>query len=221
FETKYFELLKLHRDNVAELDLGNATGRKIFVLLIREFRSILSIVKDVAGELRLTLDAKTFFEVSYNVLFYGVGPNSSRVLRASLSHFDIKFTDALLLQLENPNVKADVKAQRGFDFTPFEGHQSRLGHYYRHLFQSVTYVDDVEINIDKYEYVKTIRAQLSTHEQALLFINSLSLHGRPWQTSKLLVRYRLVKNIPPLFFSPESELDISTDFPADYFEWQQ
>src|SRR5437016_239808 len=40
FETKYFELIKMHRDNVAEMRLQEAIGRRIFVLLLAEFRRI-------------------------------------------------------------------------------------------------------------------------------------------------------------------------------------
>ena len=37
FENKYFELIKMHRDNVAEIDLEGAAGRKLFVLLLRGY----------------------------------------------------------------------------------------------------------------------------------------------------------------------------------------
>ena len=91
---------------------------------------------------------------------------------------------------------------------PFEGHQSRLAHYYRHLYQTVCYVDNQTLKIDKYEYVKTIRAQLTTHEQALLFINSLTPMGKGWNAKDLLVRYRFIKNIPDGFFDEKTEIEI-------------
>jgi len=80
----------------------------------------------------------------------------------------------------NNDIKERVRRERNFDYTPFEGHQSRLGHYYRHLYQMTRYVDEQSIDINKYEYVKTIRAQLSTHEQALLLLNSLTPVGQDW-----------------------------------------
>ena len=56
------------------------------------------------------------------------------------------------------------------------GHLRRLGHYIRHLFQTVKFVDDQPNEIismeDKYSYVSNLRAQLSAHEQILLFYNS-------------------------------------------------
>lgn len=88
----------------------------------------------------------------------------------------------------------------------YGGHQFRLGHYFRHLFQSYSFLNNHEdLNpVQKYEYGKLLRAQLSTYEQGLLFINSLSSLGMKWEynpekTSKksaLISNYNLVKNLP-------------------------
>lgn len=99
----------------------------------------------------------------------------------------------------------------------YGGHQHRIGHYYRHLFQTVKYVNS-QTGISfkqKYFYVKTLRAQLSTYEQTLLFINSLSILGMPWEfdaeykksrfeflnrkrkkENQLITKYNLIKNVP-------------------------
>lgn len=95
----------------------------------------------------------------------------------------------------------------------YGGHQFRLGHYYRHLFQTVKFVNSQEnMNYSiKYEYLKTLRAQLSTYEQAVLFLNSLSKMGEPWEVIpevntelesyqahdfELITKYNLIKNLP-------------------------
>ncbi|XOV66350.1 MAG: putative phage abortive infection protein [Fluviicola sp.] len=225
FESKFFELLKYQRDNVAELTIGGEHGKKIFVLLIREFREILDIVKEVRGVTNQSLKEKELLIISYHVLFFGVGPNSSRQLKKSLSHYGFAstFVDELERSLNNDYIKAYVKEKRNFNFIPFEGHQVRLGHYYRHLYQSVMFVDREPTNIDKYFYIKTLRAQMTTHEQALFYLNSLSRMGSIWRDEerKLITYYKLVKNIPEDFFNKESEVNIEEDFPKDYFEHQQ
>jgi len=100
-----------------------------------------------------------------------------------------------------------------FPYKPFDGHQSRLGHYFRHLFQAVNYINQQPPRLlnysEKYKYVKTLRAQFSTQEQALLFLNSLSDLGLAWErdpaiqdvNSKLITKYNLIKNIPDGFVS--------------------
>ncbi|MDB5144520.1 MAG: hypothetical protein JWQ66_3233 [Mucilaginibacter sp.] len=92
----------------------------------------------------------------------------------------------------------------------YGGHQFRLGHYFRHMFQSVTFVNDQEelYAEDQYSYVKHLRGQLSTYEQILVFINSLSQLGRIWELEdrktgmavsrekQLFTDYQIIKNIP-------------------------
>ncbi|MBC6995202.1 putative phage abortive infection protein [Neolewinella lacunae] len=221
FETKYFELIKMHRDNVAEIGIGADLGKKIFVIMIREFRAILQIAKCVAFENGQTFNQKEFFNISYYALFFGVGPNSSRMLREALKGYDQSFVYEFEKSLNDKTIRSKVKSERKFKFNPFEGHQSRLGHYYRHLYQTVSYVNKQTVDIDKYEYVKTIRAQLTTHEQALLFINCLTPIGQVWWDENLISGYRFVKNIPYGFFDKETEIDLTSFFPADYFEYQE
>lgn len=90
----------------------------------------------------------------------------------------------------------------------YGGHQHRLGHYYRHLFQSYKFLDMQEIlnDTEKYIFGKTLRAQLSTYEQSLLFLNSISTLGLRWELTpeigiddkpiKLISKYQLIKNVP-------------------------
>lgn len=47
----------------------------------------------------------------------------------------------------------------------------------------------------KYEYVKTLRTQLTQHELAIFFLNSLSL-GLEWENNKYITTYKLIKNLP-------------------------
>ncbi|MCB0538585.1 MAG: putative phage abortive infection protein [Bacteroidetes bacterium] len=95
----------------------------------------------------------------------------------------------------------------------YGGHQFRLGHYYRHLYQTVKFINSTATISykEKYEYLKTLRAQLSTYEQAVLFLNSLSKMGETWEVSpeinqdlkdfnrqdfELITKYNLIKNLP-------------------------
>jgi hypothetical protein len=221
FEARYFELLKMHRDNVVEMELQDTRGRKIFVLLMRKFRLILPAVMRVAVQCQQSLPQLELLKIAYYCLFYGTGPNSSRMLKMSLAAYDSDFVSALESDLNDEYVKEHVKIDRNLGYTPFEGHQSRLGHYYRHLYQTVCYVDKQDLALDKYEYVKTIRAQLTTHEQALLLLNSLAPVGRNWWEKGLMTKYRMVQNLPRDFFDPYSELDVTKHFSPGYFEWEE
>lgn len=92
----------------------------------------------------------------------------------------------------------------------YGGHQHRLGHYFRHLFQSYKFLSlqDFLSTDEKYFYAKTFRAQISTYEQLMLFFNSLSSLGMKWDYTpdtpvnlnsedfKFITKYQLIKNLP-------------------------
>jgi hypothetical protein len=107
----------------------------------------------------------------------------------------------------------------------YGGHQFRLGHYFRHLFQAVKFVNESVLdprNVTKnakeqYDYVKFLRAQLSTYEQILLALNSLSIIGRAWEmeryggvapapAERLISKYNLIRNIPGLRLTDDIDL---------------
>lgn len=223
FETKYFELIQLHRDNVAEIVIRNSNGKKVFVTLIREFRETLIITKRICRENDIKLEPEEHINLAYMTFFYGVGPNSSRILKKSLVNFPEILIEKLLFELEDEdeNLKDKTTKKRNFSYTPFEGHQSRLGHYFRHLYQTVMYVDNSDLKIDKYSYVKILRAQLSNHEQALLFFNSLSFLGQNWRTENLITEYEMIKNLPESFIDENTEIDVKKVYPKLKFEYEE
>lgn len=231
FENHFFELIHLHRENVKEITSYGQEGKKMFVTLIREYRKIQSFVKVIFSEEEL-IDQ---INISYLTLYYGNGPNSGRQLKKALSKYKKGKVEQLINHLdieykkfnkkEKNKLKGNTNHKKSFEF--YGGHQSRLGHYYRHLFQAITFCHTKELDIDKYAYIKLIRAQLTNHEQALLSLNSISDLGMPWNKNKdtngegLIHVYRLIKNIPEDFFDPETEFDIKALFPKMVFEHEE
>ena len=85
------------------------------------------------------------------------------------------------------------------------GHTFRLGHYFRHLYSTIEYIDSqTQLSEDeKYGYVKILRTQLSSTEQMVFLANSFSDMGGPWELfnkekdpKRFITTYNLIKNIP-------------------------
>lgn len=229
FETKYFELIRMHRENVAELEIENESGRKIFEALIREFHELFAIVKKYAEDsFKLQLHSEQLIHITYYCFCFGARSDSSRILERALKQslpktFNQAFIEALVRFVGDSSTKEMVKIKGQLKYTPFEGHLSRLGHYYRHLYQTVKYVNQQALDIkDKKDFVKTVRAQLTTDEQALLLLNSLSPIGDSWWEDNFIIDYEMVRNIPRDFFDPKTEFDILSlkKFPNGYFEFE-
>lgn len=243
FESRFFELLRYHRENVDELRVKHLTGRRVFVSMIREFRDVLKIVTKLSETEKISSDSQqrmAQIQLAYLAFYYGVGPNSTRVFESSIPNsFNQKFVELLIQEMERIQKKFNAlpkghsederrKVTR-LDYRPFDGHQSRLGHYYRHLYQTVKYValHAPENTMAKQmqrpnvkrgrEYVDILRAQLSNHEQSLLCLNTISPLGNAWMKEGYIEDFELIKNIPLDFFS-ESELDLKSEFPKIQFE---
>lgn len=250
FENRFFELLKLHRENVQEFEIvryhsddysetddNKLTGRRLFVSMVDELRLgyeaahvanviLISERKNLAG----FYSKKDLLTLAYMVFFDGIQDNSLkkysnpiqspkyRILgpkydlllkkfleiiidirtRYSVKGSSIRYEYVLTNDSGSPEKQGYTLNFPKIKYIPFSGHNSRLGHYYRHLFQTVKFVLDQEDKIieDKYQYVKIIRAQLSNYEQVLLYYNSISLFGKPWIDNKYLTDWRMIKNIP-------------------------
>lgn len=73
------------------------------------------------------------------------------------------------------------------------GSEHEIGHYFRFLYQLVSFVDKSAVS-DKKFYVNLIRAQLSSHELNLFFYNGLSSYGKD-KFKPLIEKYALLKHL--------------------------
>ncbi len=250
FDTHFFELLKLHRENVAEIEIGGKSGRRAFVSLLREFRMVWDLVGIECKDLKPPRSTSFKIDLAYMAFYYGVGPNSTRVLLSSIIQ-KLPDDEALVRRLATTMKKAQraykavknwkkSKLQQDINrrkllmkkyelsrlvYCPYDGHQSRLAHYFRHLYRMMKFVDERAPQGKALEYANIVRAQLSNHEQALLCLNSLSQIGDDWADKKtgLIHKYHLIKNIPKDFFDPATEFDIQAVdfFPKMPFEFKK
>lgn len=248
FENRFFELLKIHRDNVQEFEISrfdvnnSLTGRRVFYEMVEELRFTFKLAEFTYNRLVWTneLEAGSFsdkevFRMAYVVFFDGInqseeysfinrseekfevlGSKYKILLKKYLEELrEIKRTfinrngslfvrDVKVLNetLKNGQIGSVIKhveiAYPKIKYVPFSGHNSRLGHYYRHLYQMVNYVvsSDNKIVKDKYSFIKIIRAQLSNFEQVLLYFNSLSFFGKAWLSENYFTDWRIIKNMP-------------------------
>ena len=237
FEARFFELLRYHRENVADIEIETKKGRRAFVSMIREFRMVLKLVKKISEEMNAKIKQDRAMNLAYLAFYYGVGWNSTRIFKKAAADYPQKVVEELITKMGYTQVTwrstnerrvlprgqqaMDAHLEiRGFPYRPFDGHQSRLGHYYRHLYQLMKYVDNHAQ--EPSEYGAIVRAQLSNHEQALLCLNSLSSVGKAWRLSGgYLTKYGLIQNIPESFFNETTELDVKKIFPGITFEFEK
>lgn len=201
FENIFFELLKVHRENVTELEYRNHKGRDVFIKIVNEFYELLKQLETAKIIKNNNLGEQDIANIAYFILFYGVDETIEDVLftkfiqkyfsiNASLKGFIKK-----IRKTPNPYIEKDKYY--------FNGNQSRLGHYFRHLLRTIRFVhrNNILSTDQKKEYVRILRSQFTDHEQILLFFYSISDLGLKWELGdnkkeNIISKYNLVKNIP-------------------------
>lgn len=258
FENRFYELLKLHKSNVDEMNIGDKVYKsKCFVPMFYELRFCYIAANDLLK--RVPSDIKEFHEYdkinllnfAYKIFFFGIGVQSEKHYVNELNKGETHLFHQLKILLDEIQKKyeyitseyplnkyyqhdlplsgeADDRTTEFFYF-PFDGHVNRLGHYYRHLFQTASYIINQEFldEGEKYEYIKTLRAQLTNFEQLLLYYNAIAWFDNEWK--ELFTRFRLIKNLPiPLadfYIQPEKhfEKDIAelNKKGIKMFEWHE
>lgn len=193
FESQYYEMLKLHKENVIELEATivrtneKVLGRAVFSVMRNELHTLL----DIASQFNRTLSIEDYLEC-YNIYFWGYNG----------------FGDFKSFNINDLTI-ADWKNNSPVRVSLYTGYSDKLGHYYRHLYQMVKFVAK-EKSIEekqKKKYLKMLRAQLSNNEQMMLFYNWLAKgYGDAWEenveTLKVeekknyfFTRYRMIHNL--------------------------
>lgn len=106
-------------------------------------------------------------------------------------------------------IQVEIKRLLHFNNYTISSHNVLLGHYYRHLYQTVMMLADERVlsEKEKYAYAKQLRAHLNDDEQLLLYYNAMSEIGADWFYTKHrnisspkkmcpMARFRMIKNIP-------------------------
>ncbi|GAA4907553.1 hypothetical protein GCM10023313_08000 [Mucilaginibacter defluvii] len=222
FESQFYEMLSLHRDNATEMRINGydfkeirnkeevyldrfekvTEGRKVFVTMKTELECLFGIWLNLFPKL-----GKEGFKKCYLLFFSGLDEFKKKFPEDA--EFIAKVTKARERHEEPDidNIKFNSvrkeylpKAQLYFNYKPFSGHASRLGHYFRHLFltvKSVVKSKEIKSYKERMRYLKLLRAQLSNHEQILLFYNWLGDYGEAWEndSNRFFTEYCMIHNL--------------------------
>lgn len=184
-------------------------GKESETILLHKFFNRYN--KNFAHRLKIFIQLKPKKEL---VKSYGYWESfKSQEVAKMREDFDKLYSDSLkseeaLYHIEKHYLFSNLKDEKYYG-----GHQHRLGHYFRHLFQAFKFLSSQEFLTpkEKYFYGKSIRSQFSTYEQFILFFNSLSSLGMKWEYTsdtkdiptnvdsddfKFITRYNLIKNLP-------------------------
>lgn len=192
FESRYFELIRYHRENVNGFehrlarvsDFNNPVMTKASSVIIYIYKDISKALNHIEhhfegvkpSEIYLT-EAIYLYEKSnpiivsrninlidllklnfaYLIVFFGVHKEGRLILERILNRkYNNLFVKDILNTVQKVPAEWDKNKYKGerqnridknIHFKYFGGHQTRLGHYFRHLFQTVSFVNDSKIDM--------------------------------------------------------------------------
>ena len=237
FESQYFEMIRLHKENINEMKITGyhylksvtisetgrqeftttttrtetervIDGRKVFVTMVTELNACFEFCTVYAKKFNVPEPELT--KIAYQIFFFGSfshlvnGVNYRNFVKHCKTELK-KIRKAhrnssggvKIFDVENRKIKVHIK------YAPFSGHESRLAHYYRHLFSTVKFVVKKEKEglfdyKQSREYLKILRAQMSNDEQIMLYHNYISGIGADWEKpdNLFLTKYRMLHNLP-------------------------
>lgn len=205
FESQFYEMLRLHKENVNEIEIKTKDkdiikGRLVFYEMKKELEILLTFTKEYHKK---PLDDELFFD-AYEKYFWGfnseVKISRTPILEANFDENSFEAELNRLKQSEETKTSFDAEILKTNLKIPFlDGHHSYLGHYYRHLFHTVKFIVSKKFlsRNQKLNYLRTLRAQLSNYEQVMLFYNWLSEYGFAWEdkNNHFLTEYKMIHNL--------------------------
>lgn len=209
FETQFYEMLRLHKENVNEIEIEDINGkiikgREAFWEMRKEFLTSLSIIH---------INSIDDIKETYKVFFWGLnrrrqGENEvEKKLLKAINDLEIYYHNQknlivdVINKFEVEQGNALYKNEYDLNIYFLKGHHSYLGYYYRHLFHTVKFVVNQNESLisekEKLKYLRILRAQLSNYEQEMLFYNWLIGYGSAWEddSNQFFTKYKMIHNM--------------------------
>jgi hypothetical protein len=220
FENQFYEMLKLHKENVNEIiitpnlssksDIKPISGRAAFQFFIDQITLFYLVrVNDIGSSFE-----KSDFIEAYTDFYHGIN-------NMDYSEEYISFKKRLESYENNNNKKnpTAIKQQYAnlYNYDIYSGNSHFVSTYLRHLFMTIKFVTNQHENFlnynEKRQYLLILRTQLSYFEQIFLFYHWLSDYGLNWENHEnhFFTDYRMIHNILPYKLIQGIKLD-------NYFE---
>lgn len=218
FENQFYEMLRLHKENVNEISItllssyysGKETvkfeskinGRETFKIFLNEITILYGVSKNIFKN----ENKDSWLNKAYHIFFQGITRDKNN--KNITGNYGLFIEELLDIReqnkinnttFNNKMHKFSINAER-FNYLLFNGQSTLLAHYYRHLYQTVKFVANQDRLLDyseKRKYLRILRAQLSNQEQAMLFYNWKSEFGANWENkdNHFFTDYRMIHNL--------------------------
>lgn len=206
----FAEMLRTHEEIVSSMQVNGFKGRDALVLVLSEFYAIYRITKEISIN-GAQWDINSRIDIAYTYTFFGPHVVTTKALKHYNQEEIKKVNDAII----------EAKRSNKYSKKTYSGHQNRLSHYFRNLYSAYVFIESSRLRKnEKLSLAKILRSKLSNYEQAITALNVISNLGQEWERSKILLKYKPIKNIPEMFFTFDEDFTLTNRFPYINFEWE-
>lgn len=187
-------------------DAKEIKGRKAFAEYKIQIKHLLRIVKEISRENDMNFNELEIADIAYTVFFYGANRDWQDFMAKYLNDYNEPLTlvDKILNKIQENSAY----------YALGRTNQTDASAYFRNIYNAIKLIDSCDFlsDLEKSQYIKILRAQLSNPELYVLLFNVLSRFGIKWKENNYIVKYHLFDNIPegycdgyePRTFFPES-----------------
>jgi len=211
----FAEMLRTHEEIVSSIRLGNLVGRDAIDTILSEFYFIYRTTRKIVPSYdEWSVDQR--IDIAYTMTYYGLQLHTQRIL----SRYDQPKLQGVADFVTKAR-QANERREDPKDKRRFPGHQNRLSHYFRNLYNAYRFIDRSDLSdAEKQSLGRVLRSKLSNYEQALLTLNIICHLGRDWERDGLTDKYEPIRNVPRDFFSFDEKFSLKQRFPSIDFEWE-
>lgn len=202
------KMLESYEQIIGNAKYDNEHKREVFGSFMSAFDVAMKAIEKVDAKMTKTLTLEDRIDISFLFVFYG----TSITADYELSRYDHDLIVA---------IRAKITGERANDVY-FKGYQNVLSNYFRTIYNAYEFLHQSDLSDrEKYQLGKVFRSKFTNYEQAVIALNIISRLGKEWRTSGLLMRYKIIKNLPNGFLSLPNGATVKTLIPYIDYEWEK
>lgn len=176
FESKFFELLRMHRENIKDISYDDSKGLYAVKKLSSELQQCMSKLDNLNNN---SFSDKTIIIIGFHFFYFGIDNQTKKKITTQIS-IDGKDKESLIKLIFR---ELDTWKKEDTGAKVITDHESRIEIYLKHIFHMVSFLENQKAKLSNEEYQffsDTIISQLSTNEVNMLLYYAISNEGNQW-----------------------------------------
>lgn len=180
FESKFFELLRMHRENVNRIKYDQTEGLIALKKLAIEVQSAFKIGRKADKD--IVFNDLTIIQIAFYYFYFGLSAETKKHINESYSRPEETDKKQILRRI-NTELDTWTKTIGSGEVKVITDQEAKLEIYFKHIFHMFSFLHQQKDKLsdsDRRFFAETIVSQFTVHEITLLLYHCLSEIGTKW-----------------------------------------